>query len=1162
MRVPDIPLTAGYAAQSHSTTTIGIHYQVDNKTGINKGLLSTLGGEQIKYENLTTEGSHYQDRQTLGRRYSSSADEFVQKALNSSPSEHTSYRFNQNLTTPHYCCGALPPEAVKDQFDEFSSRDVHNSTGNTYKSFKEIFSTNKSFFEDCVRDFENIDILRQQSAENLNHTDWDPIEFINLHEADTSNKKCDQYGDQQFSTLNIQQQYVMNSDPTKTGQIQNSFHTTEQSEKTISGSARIHEQDLDDNDYDDQSMIDLASETKSFYDSDERDDDFLTSASSSSGSLQTPKRSYFPRGIINPNYPGFQHLAHTLSEHFVNSSPSDSYDSDMSEYEMELSADSFDSLAEERSQKHLNVYNNNTPQSIMSPFSEEDKRLEFIHGKEQTEENAHHVKGEDGCYYQHSTSDVHHRRLSLDEANKNSTQGLKSVVDVKDLQENLENALTLLDVSAYGQTSNKIPDISITPDILIKNAHLTHIEFELKQENRPDLLRGVSPQPHRKAMTENIKKPEEKTNPTKTEMPAFNGVYNIRNQELRDEISLGLTPVDIIGDFGQEVEREFGLLVSGYRRLVDPKISHKTPTTICAEDKISDAALSVVKDQIDSSKYLEAFNKRKEDQKFQISNDLPDDNAVDMPVTIYSTESFQEQIKIMQPCATIEKQEKPRYQKSSYDERQLPPVAIEYKRCQQSIRVSKKAQNNEKPTKSGNLKPTRNHHTKPSITSRLLHPKRGNKSDKNDNTTNRKREDTEFHQYQQLISDKEQILSNSKYAKLSSWAQYLKNSVKDHNSRGNSTDLLSPSALELFDAYKIGTEIDMETLQKHLKMAKEIEKKIFGVMTENESLLKQLSKRHYKKDSRFVFDLYTLCYDEHESVDTVELFTSIVNDAAGNRAKQRRNDREEIRRRLAMGSEGTCQELPTVRSVWKPNSQSQLQNDFTRATEIASDTETNSSDSETCPKLSKTKVPNSTSTSFASITAVDKSLHPYHGRPLTIVSSSSNNTNNNHNNNNNNNNNLNNQTQADNLVESYSKEDMECDFFTKQAKLQIEARMALAQAKEMAHMQMEIDRQNQRVSPITEIVRDSLQKIGIRMSNDKRRVSRQMLTELNIAQLQILVNNLHTHIEELNETLVNYLMERDDFHVNQDSMLVDIEELTRYIVCYNDNNNNNNNRLI
>lgn len=71
--------------------------------------------------------------------------------------------------------------------------------------------------------------------------------------------------------------------------------------------------------------------------------------------------------------------------------------------------------------------------------------------------------------------------------------------------------------------------------------------------------------------------------------------------------------------------------------------------------------------------------------------------------------------------------------------------------------------------------------------------------------------------------------------------------------------------------------------------------------------------------------------------------------------------------------------------------------------------------------------------------------------------------------------------------------------------------------------------------------------IGISCLDDKRRVSRQMLTNMNIAQLQILLNNLHAHIEKLNESLVNHLMERDDLHVDQDAMLVDIEELTRYM---------------
>jgi hypothetical protein len=32
---------------------------------------------------------------------------------------------------------------------------------------------------------------------------------------------------------------------------------------------------------------------------------------------------------------------------------------------------------------------------------------------------------------------------------------------------------------------------------------------------------------------------------------------------------------------------------------------------------------------------------------------------------------------------------------------------------------------------------------------------------------------------------------------------------------------------------------------------------------------KLLDKRHYKKDSRFVLDLYTLTYDSHESVDSL-----------------------------------------------------------------------------------------------------------------------------------------------------------------------------------------------------------------------------------------------------------------------------------------------------
>jgi len=54
----------------------------------------------------------------------------------------------------------------------------------------------------------------------------------------------------------------------------------------------------------------------------------------------------------------------------------------------------------------------------------------------------------------------------------------------------------------------------------------------------------------------------------------------------------------------------------------------------------------------------------------------------------------------------------------------------------------------------------------------------------------------------------------------------------------------------------------------------------------------------------------------------------------------------------------------------------------------------------------------------------------------------------------------------------------EADFLERQAQLQAEARVALVQAKDMAHMQMEMERQRMNASPITEMIRNSLQKVS------------------------------------------------------------------------------------
>ncbi|XP_073941917.1 schwannomin interacting protein 1 isoform X2 [Choristoneura fumiferana] len=123
----------------------------------------------------------------------------------------------------------------------------------------------------------------------------------------------------------------------------------------------------------------------------------------------------------------------------------------------------------------------------------------------------------------------------------------------------------------------------------------------------------------------------------------------------------------------------------------------------------------------------------------------------------------------------------------------------------------------------------------------------------------------------------------------------------------------------------------------------------------------------------------------------------------------------------------------------------------------------------------------------------------------------------------------------------------ESDFYALQATLQTEARIALAQAKEMARIQMERERRSRGASPVTEMLRSSMRKANAPLAPDRRRVSRQLLTDMNVAQLQVIVNELHSQIEALNESLVRLLMARDELHMGQDSMLVDIEDLTRYL---------------
>nr|XP_012147979.1 PREDICTED: general transcriptional corepressor trfA isoform X1 [Megachile rotundata] len=243
--------------------------------------------------------------------------------------------------------------------------------------------------------------------------------------------------------------------------------------------------------------------------------------------------------------------------------------------------------------------------------------------------------------------------------------------------------------------------------------------------------------------------------------------------------------------------------------------------------------------------------------------------------------------------------------------------------------------------------------------------------------------------------------------------------------------------------------------------------------------------------------------------------------AAREEERRRRNDREEIRRRLAMGPD--AEDLRAERGR-KPSLQSRLQSGMNLQicfmNETPSDTESPCSENDVSPE----STPTSLGSKQQHHQQQQKQQMPVRPQVLSLPS-------------------LRLETGSSSAPID------EADFFAKQARLQTEARMALAQAKEMAHMQMEVERQRLKQSPITEMVRSSLEKVGVQLGEDRRRLSRVLLTDLNVAQLQVVANDLHARIAALNEALVEGLLRRDDLHMEQDSMLVDVEDLTRYLFC-------------
>lgn len=291
----------------------------------------------------------------------------------------------------------------------------------------------------------------------------------------------------------------------------------------------------------------------------------FSATSSEHVSLNSNKPKY-PRGIINPNYPGFQHLAHTLAEHFVDHHQNQSNtqlgsmsDSDFSEVESDLSGDRRNSKNISQSDIENNCMNNNyicddsngnnivndnnNRSSIDLSQIEEILRTVF-------ESNSSHLMTAIEMFNDKEldASEMMQTVISEDENDVeclDTVFGLTEEIDC-DLDTYLkqyEDGVTVVQgmVKQNSPKSEHSSPDEPPPDILQK-FNMIESRFDQSAE-KPDIL-------------QNVNEKDSVVNATVTTTPS-------------DKDGAGstwsITPVDIVGNFEQEVEREFGLLVSGYK---------------------------------------------------------------------------------------------------------------------------------------------------------------------------------------------------------------------------------------------------------------------------------------------------------------------------------------------------------------------------------------------------------------------------------------------------------------------------------------------------------------------------------------------------------------------------------------------------------------------
>lgn len=329
------------------------------------------------------------------------------------------------------------------------------------------------------------------------------------------------------------------------------------------------------------------------------------SASLSAGN----KPSSYPRGIINPNYPGFQHLAHTLSEQFVdphsNNQTESMSDSDFSEVDSDFPSEGH-SIENNNNNNDEHIHGGNDDSNGNKIIDTDVKPL--VHDNLSTVEEILRTVFESNSNHLSSVIEMFaEKEMASEQTEIDANDDCVNDVNACDLETYLEHyedgGIHIEKVKQLSKMKQAPAPVVIEPDVIRKSSS-SECGFDQTPADKPDILLDVT---------------EDGT-----------AVLNGEKEKEEPGSTWSITPVDIVGNFEQEVERELGLLVTGYRNA---------------------SFTSVDCDAIDGS--------------VSSSNKLAEEDAV------LSSANDPIPIKNQIPTAIV----KPKYQKSSFDDHLLPTVA-------------------------------------------------------------------------------------------------------------------------------------------------------------------------------------------------------------------------------------------------------------------------------------------------------------------------------------------------------------------------------------------------------------------------------------------------------------------------------------------------------